>query len=103
MATNCPQQVVSGDELTGPVNQAAHEQEGFGAVVLDRIGQMFCGIHGHDHLMQFEDERIFLRCVSCGHQSPGWEVPRRRAALKFGQPTSLVESAAHAEPARRVA
>ncbi len=44
------------------------------AMVFDRMRQLWCGIHGHDALLQFEQERMFLRCVSCGHESPGWEL-----------------------------
>ena len=43
-------------------------------VVIDRMRQMLCGLHGHDTLLQFEQERMFLRCVSCGHETPGWEL-----------------------------
>jgi hypothetical protein len=25
-------------------------------------------------MMQFEQDRMFLKCVSCGHESPGWEL-----------------------------
>jgi len=35
---------------------------------------MYCGLHGHDTLLQFEQDRMFLRCASCGHQTPGWEL-----------------------------
>ena len=45
-----------------------------GTVVAARVRQMFCGLHGHDNLLQFERDRMFLRCVSCGHESPGWEM-----------------------------
>ena len=41
-----------------------------------------CGLHGHDPLLQVEHGRIFLRCTSCGHETPGWStsgrVPRQR-------------------------
>jgi hypothetical protein len=40
----------------------------------DRVRQLLCGFHGHDHLLQFEQERMFLKCVSCGHESPGWDL-----------------------------
>ncbi len=43
-------------------------------VVMDRVRQMLCGLHGHDSLLQFEQDRMFLRCVSCGHETPGWEL-----------------------------
>lgn len=42
--------------------------------VVDRVRQMWCGLHGHDALLQFEQERMFLRCVSCGHETPGWDL-----------------------------
>ena len=42
--------------------------------VIDRMRQLWCGLHGHDSLLQFEQERMFLRCVSCGHETPGWEL-----------------------------
>ena len=42
--------------------------------VLDLLRQMFCGLRGHDSLLHFEDERMSLRCVSCGHETPGWEL-----------------------------
>lgn len=42
----------------------------------DHLWQLVCGLHGHDELLHFEQGRISLQCVSCGHQSPGWEVKR---------------------------
>ena len=41
---------------------------------MDRMRQMLCGLHGHDSMLQFEQDRMYLRCVSCGHESPGWEL-----------------------------
>ena len=45
-----------------------------GTAVLARVRQMFCAMHGHDMLLQFEHDRMFLRCDSCGQESPGWEL-----------------------------
>jgi hypothetical protein len=42
--------------------------------MLDWIRHTVCGMHGHDNLLQFEQERMFLKCVSCGHETPGWEL-----------------------------
>ena len=42
--------------------------------VIDRIRQAWCGLHGHDTLLQFAQDRMYLRCVSCGHETPGWEL-----------------------------
>ncbi len=38
------------------------------------IRQFTCGLGGHDELLQFEAKRLSLVCVSCGHESPGWDV-----------------------------
>jgi hypothetical protein len=46
--------------------------------VLDRVREIFCGIHGHEHLLQFQPDRMYLRCLSCGHESSGWELNEAR-------------------------
>jgi hypothetical protein len=48
--------------------------DGISTAIVARVRQLFCGMHGHDDLLQFEQDRMFLRCVSCGHESPGWEL-----------------------------
>lgn len=100
MAANCPQQVASVAELSEPMDRV-HKREGLGATLLDKLGQVFCGIYGHDNMMQFEDDRMFLRCVTCGHESPGWDVPHRRPAIKIGE-SSRARTVRIAAP-RRVA
>ncbi|MQA30592.1 MAG: hypothetical protein GEU82_12285 [Luteitalea sp.] len=45
---------------------------------IDRARQTYCGIHGHDTLLQFEHHRLFLKCTSCGHETPGWALPDTR-------------------------
>jgi hypothetical protein len=50
------------------------EGEGLAGRVIDRLRQVVCGLHGHDSMLQFEQDRMFLRCVSCGHETPGWEL-----------------------------
>ena len=45
-----------------------------GEGVLDRVRKIFCGLHGHADLLQFQRDRMFLRCLSCGHESSGWEL-----------------------------
>jgi len=47
--------------------------EGLIAKATQTVRQWSCGLHGHDTLPVFERHRMFLRCVSCGHESPGWE------------------------------
>jgi hypothetical protein len=57
----------------------AEYSDGLGARALDWLRQAFCGLHGHDSLLQFEKDRIFLKCVSCGHETPGWELSDARS------------------------
>lgn len=63
-------------------------------VVMDRVRQMVCGLHGHDSLLQFQQDRMFLRCASCGHETPGWE-------LNEAPPTVAVSSETRATPVMR--
>jgi hypothetical protein len=97
MEANCPQQVAT------PVAASPETTEGLATAVLDRIGQLVCGMHGHDEILQFEDSRIFLRCVSCGHESPGWQMPERAPVLKFAGAARPHARATEAAPAKRVA
>lgn len=50
------------------------EDDGLGTAVVAKMRQMLCGMHGHDNLLQFERDRMCLRCVSCGYESPGWAL-----------------------------
>ena len=48
---------------------------------LQVIRQFICGLHGHDALLHFETGRLSMRCTSCGHETPGWDIkaaPARR-------------------------
>ena len=73
MVTYYPHRVESrqGSE-TGTVTHQA--DDGLATRMLTQVRQTFCGMHGHDSLLQFEQDRMFLRCVSCGHESPGWSL-----------------------------
>lgn len=42
-----------------------------------RFNQFFCGMTGHKTTLKVERERIYLRCMECGHTSPGWEVGKK--------------------------
>jgi hypothetical protein len=77
MVTNYPQQLTATAEIssTPTTNSVA-------ARALGRLGQLFCGLRGHDSVLHFEGTRVNMRCTSCGHDTPGWEItgkgPRRR-------------------------
>jgi hypothetical protein len=72
MVSNFPHLIASADESSS--SEEARRAEGFGGRMLGRVRQAFCGLHGHDTLLQFEEDRMFLKCVSCGHESPGWAL-----------------------------
>ena len=61
-------------ETTQAEAVALREDDGLGTAVVVKMRQMLCGMHGHDNLMQFERDRMCLRCVSCGYESPGWAL-----------------------------
>ena len=76
MVSNYPQQLTATAE-------AARGQVGPSAIVrvLGRLGQLLCGVRGHDSVLHFEGNRVMMRCTSCGHDTPGWEIsgrPRKR-------------------------
>jgi hypothetical protein len=72
MVTNYPSRLAS--HAADTETEAQRADNGVGTVVVAKVRQVFCGMHGHDNLLQFERDRMFLRCVSCGHESPGWAL-----------------------------
>ncbi len=76
MVTNYPQQLTA-------TREHAHEQStGLITRALERVGRWLCAARGHDSVLHFEGNRVMMRCTSCGHDTPGWEIsgrgPRRR-------------------------
>jgi hypothetical protein len=61
----------------------ATEARGLWARALDHMQTAVCGLHGHDPMLQFERGRMFLRCSSCGYQTPGWDTGDRRPRPRF--------------------
>src|SRR5688572_29940757 len=79
MVTNYPQRLTA--TTTG-----VDEAQAAGGVMnraIARFGQMLCGFRGHDSVLHFEGKRVMMRCTSCGHDSPGWEVSGRAPRQKF--------------------
>jgi hypothetical protein len=79
MVTNYPQRLTA---TAAELNTQGTET--FSTGVVARIGQWICGLRGHDAVLHFEGNRVMMRCTSCGHDSPGWEItghgPRQRYA-----------------------
>ena len=73
MVTNYPQPIGSHEDgmRTTAGDESVHS---FSPRMIERLRQMFCGLHGHDTMLHFEQDRMSLRCVSCGHETPGWEL-----------------------------
>jgi hypothetical protein len=86
MVSNFPRLFAAPDAVAPRPDQTS-QAEGFGELVLDRVREAFCGLHGHDSLLQFQEHRMFLKCLSCGHESPGWELD--------GTPPTVVAQADH--------
>ena len=61
-------------------------EHGFVTNVVGRMRQAFCGLHGHDALLQFGHDRMYLKCTTCGHESPGWEISENPSAMTEGKP-----------------
>jgi NAD-dependent SIR2 family protein deacetylase len=76
MVTNYPQQ------LAATVDTTQGPSTGVMTRAIGRLGQMLCALRGHDSVLHFEGKRVMMRCTSCGHDTPGWEIngraPRRR-------------------------
>lgn len=74
MVTNYPQRLTS----------VGHPASGTALVAwaFTRLGRLLCGFRGHESLVHFEGKRVMMRCTSCGHDTPGFELsdrgPRRR-------------------------
>lgn len=78
MVTNYPQQLTA----TATAQVTHDNTDNVVARTFGRLSQLLCGLRGHDSLLHVEGNRINMRCTSCGHDTPGWEIsgrgPRRR-------------------------
>ena len=100
MVTSYPQSIAAHHGIS---SEASHE-DGRAARVWGRVRQAMCGLHGHDNMLQFEHEHMYLRCTSCGHQSPGWrldDLPPARPVRNDVPSRTLVRP--QLDSARRVA
>ena len=82
MKTHVPRRAATAhaDHNSGAVLE---RPRGIVASALARVQQGLCGLHGHDALLQYDRNRIYLRCTSCGYESPGWEVARSGAPARL--------------------
>lgn len=38
------------------------------------LQRRWCGLWGHDALLTLDRGRMALRCSTCGHETPGWDL-----------------------------
>jgi hypothetical protein len=77
MVTNYPRQLTASDLGTDSGG------EPIVARAMTRLGQLLCGLRGHDAVLHFEGRRVMMRCTSCGHDTPGWETGERAPRRRF--------------------
>jgi hypothetical protein len=83
MVTNYPRRLTAANGVsTGEHARRNGQPATLVARVMTRLGQLFCGMTGHDAVLHVEGNRVMMRCTSCGHDTPGWEIsgrgPKRR-------------------------
>lgn len=49
-------------------------------VQLNTIRHLWCDYFGggHEYVYKFTSERISQECQHCGHESPGWQIEKRK-------------------------
>jgi NAD-dependent SIR2 family protein deacetylase len=77
MVTNYPQR------LTATTGMDGHSTASLINRAVSKFGQFLCGLRGHDSVLHFEGKRVNMRCKSCGHDTPGWEVSGRAPRQLF--------------------
>lgn len=96
MVTSYPQAIASNRQLASAAQQES-------VSIFERLRQLMCGLHGHDTLVQFEQERMFLRCVSCGHETHGWELNEPRPHVTVRQAPRAALARPHFASERKIA
>ena len=51
--------------------------------LMGSLKRFICAFRGHEEYLHFEKNRVYLECVACGHESPGWTIDTRRPVLRF--------------------
>lgn len=77
MVTNYPQQLSAAADVTREAAASLMTR------AMGRLGQLLCGARGHDAVLHFEAKRVTMRCTSCGHDTPGWELNGRGPRQRF--------------------
>ena len=82
MVTGYPQVLVGPQTATHAQNERT-PKVGLLTRSFRRLGQLLCGLSGHDRVRRYEQNRVALVCTSCGHVSPGWELTAPMPQLRY--------------------
>jgi hypothetical protein len=74
MVTNYPQVLVRSDRKVQTGTGSRVTVTGLVESAVRRVGQIACGVRGHEMLWHYERDRVMLECGRCGHASKGWDV-----------------------------
>lgn len=96
MVTNYLQQLTATDSLT-----AGTTDRSVVARAVTRLNQTMCGLTGHDALRHLSGTRVTMRCMSCGHETPGWEVSGRGPRRRFEGDAQRHQMTGHTRPELR--
>lgn len=55
--------------------------------VVTVLRQFVCGLSGHENLLHFGRNHLSLKCMSCGYESPGWDIKTRGENMSPAAPT----------------
>jgi hypothetical protein len=80
MVTNYPQQLTA---TPGVSVEKTERTDSIFARLVAGLGRIVCGWRGHDAVLHFEGNRVMMRCTSCGHDTPGWEISGRGPRHRF--------------------
>ena len=84
-------------------SQTDTQPRGLLEAALHWLQSCLCGLHGHDSVLQYERTRMFLKCTSCGHETPGWEVSTARAPVRMRSGTRKPFVAPNLHVVRKIA
>lgn len=81
MVTNYPQVLVTTDGNTR--TESRFSLSGLMELAMKRVGQIACGVRGHEMLWHYERDRVMLECGRCGHASKGWDCKGTSPQLRY--------------------
>jgi hypothetical protein len=51
--------------------------------IMGSVRRVLCALRGHEEYMHFDKNRVYLQCVGCGHETPGWTIETHRPTLRL--------------------